>query len=497
MTSFSFFMGWTPILLLIILAVGFRRTALELSIAGTVFTILLAMAYLHTPLSVVCLSALDGILTTLPFILVIFAGILLSNLLISTGSLKRIVEWLMGCVRNTFHRSLVIAIGLGNFLEGMCVIAEPVIAPMLYTAGVSPASSAALSVIGYAGILTLEFAGMIIAVLSTVTGLPSDALGYSSGWLSMVSVIALACSIPFFLPREMRTKKRFFFTVFCGLFTGVSALAAVSIVGVPVSGMFGGLALTALLIFIGPRSFKIDIHILKDTSPFIFMIITLTAVNIIPALKEFTLNTLNFGIKIVPVHVISYTPLYSAYTYLIISFVLAVLIFRINGKELLKELREGLGKAWRPSLSMAFFGAMGQIITYTGYTEGFSALRETMNIPWIIATGLSERTGSLYPLFVPFLGWVGTFLTGYGIASLMLFGKLQVQAAAIMGVSAVWLSAGLAVGASIGSISSPFKIAIAAPMCNAVGKEGEILRITIPLGIAVSFLTGAVLMLII
>ena len=122
------------------------------------------------------------------------------------------------------------------------------------------------------------------------------------------------------------------------------------------------------------------------------MILALTSVNIIPALKEFTLNTLNFGIKIAPVHLISYTPMYSAYTYLIISFIVAVLIFRISGKELLKELREGLGKAWRPSLSMAFFGAMGQIITFTGYTDGFSSLRESMNIPWIIATGLSERT---------------------------------------------------------------------------------------------------------
>ena len=106
-----------------------------------------------------------------------------------------------GCVgRDTFQRSLVIAIGLGNFLEGMCVIAEPVIAPMLYTAGLSPVNSAALSVIGYSGLFSLEFAGMIIAVLSTVTGLSFDALGYSSGWLSLISVFALACSIPFFLP---------------------------------------------------------------------------------------------------------------------------------------------------------------------------------------------------------------------------------------------------------------------------------------------------------
>ena len=108
MTSFSFFMGWTPILLLIILAVGFRRTALELSIAGTIFTFLLAVSYLHTPFSVVCLSAIDGVLTTLPFILVIFAGILLSNLMISTGSLSRIVEWLMAVLVGILFREALL-----------------------------------------------------------------------------------------------------------------------------------------------------------------------------------------------------------------------------------------------------------------------------------------------------------------------------------------------------------------------------------------------------
>jgi len=68
-----------------------------------------------------------------------------------------------------------------------------------------------------------------------------------------------------------------------------------------------------------------------------------------------------------------------------------------------------------------------------------------------------------------------------------------VQAAELLGVSATWLAAGLAVGASIGSISSPFKIAIATPMCGALGQEGAILRWTIPLGIAASLLIGLIL----
>ena len=70
------------------------------------------------------------------------------------------------------------------------------------------------------------------------------------------------------------------------------------------------------------------------------------------------------------------------------------------------------------------------------------------------------------------------------------------QAASLFGVSAVWLAAGLAVGGSLGSISSPFKIALATPMCGAIGREGDILRWTIPLGIATSLIIGLVLWLI-
>jgi lactate permease len=136
---------------------------------------------------------------------------------------------------------------------------------------------------------------------------------------------------------------------------------------------------------------------------------------------------------------------------------------------------------------------MGQIIAFSGYAPGFVGLEATHNIPWLLSHGLKEYSGGLYPLFVPFLGWVGTFLTGYGVASLMLFGRLQVESALLLGVSPFWLSAGLAVGASVGSISSPFKIALATPMCAAVGREGAILRWTIPLGIAASLFVGAIL----
>lgn len=139
---------------------------------------------------------------------------------------------------------------------------------------------------------------------------------------------------------------------------------------------------------------------------------------------------------------------------------------------------------------MAFFGAMGSIIAFSGLNSSLTSIDNSHNIASQLATGFISYTGKFYPIFAPVLGWIGTFLTGYGIASIMLFGKLQLKTAVILGISKSLLSSSLTVGASIGSISSPFKIALAAPLCNAVGKERNILKKTIPIGIIVSIIVG-------
>ena len=153
-------------------------------------------------------------------------------------------------------------------------------------------------------------------------------------------------------------------------------------------------------------------------------------------------------------------------------------------------------EAQRAILSMALFGSMGQVLSFTGWDllTG-QAIDQAGNIPRIVAESLLAA-GPAYPVLVPFLGWVGTFLTGYGVASIMLFATLQVTIAAKLGMSPEWLVCGLAVGASVGGISSPFKVAFAASMCGAAGKEGEILRKTIPMGIAACILLGTFMLLV-
>jgi lactate permease len=485
-----FLLSWTPVLLLTVLAVFLRRSALELSIYGLLFALVLALSFFETPFSVGLLAALDGALTTLPLLLVIAAGILLSSLMMRTGSLSRIVDWFKAGAGDALGRNLLITFGVGNFMEGAGVIAEPIVAPMLRAAGVAPTGAAALSIIGYAGLMTLELAGIIITVLALVTGLPVQALGLAAAWISIPATALMALTAPFFLPQENHLGLSLTLSLAIGLLLGFSALGAVAFAGIPLSGTLAGLAVIFVMIVVGSGRLSFKGGILKDLAPFLFLMASLSAVNVIPLLKAITFERLAIRLQLIPVHTVTLRPLFSAYLYIFLAFLMATRLQGVTGAALASIYGQAFQKGWRAFLAMGLFGAMGQVISYTGYTAGFGALDAAHNIPAIISEGLIALTGAYYPIFVPFLGWLGTFLTGYGVASIMLFGQLQVQAAGLMGTSGAWLAAALAVGASIGSISSPFKIALATPMVGAVGREGEILRATIPLGIAISLVVG-------
>ncbi len=495
MDLLSFAVSWSPVIVLTVLAVFLGRSAFELSIYGFVFSWFVAVFYFRTPLWVTLLASIDGLLTTLPLLLVIMAGIFLSSLLILTGSIARTVQWLEEGVGNPFKRNLLITFGLGNFMEGSGVIAEPVVAPMLKESGVSSFGSAALSIIGYAGMMTLELGGIIVTVLAMITGLPIDELGVASAWLSVPATVAMSLCAIIFLPRPDMgwNLLKVVSLALIGFILGFTALATVCFIGIPLSGVMAGAVIILIFILSGSGKLRIGPEIAVDVAPFLFMLVCMLCVNTVPYLYDLTYSRLVVKVELIPIHSVTFRPFFSAYLYLFLAFLLSAMLLRVPGELFARILRNGLNKGWRAFVAMGLFGAMGQVISYTGYSQDFLELNSHNNIPAIISEGMVQYAGTLYPIFVPILGWVGTFLTGYGVASLMLFGQLQVEASEMLNVSAVWLASGLAVGSSIGSISSPFKIALSTPMVDAVGSEGKILRWTIPLGLISSLLVGCLM----
>ena len=123
---------------------------------------------------------------------------------------------------------------------------------------------------------------------------------------------------------------------------------------------------------------------------------------------------------------------------------------------------------------------------------GLSTIMDSSGMIAVIATALATATGSLYPLFAPVIGCLGTFITGSDTSSNILFGKLQASVAGQIHVSPDWLSAANTVGATGGKIISPQSIAIATSAGNQQGKEGEILKAAIPYALVYVAITGII-----
>jgi len=187
------------------------------------------------------LAAADGVLTTAPLLLVVYFGILLSLFLIRKGSLQRLAGWLDAAGRlNPVSHAILLSFGVGNFLEGAGIIAEPIAAPMIYASGIRPTASVALSVIGYSGLMHLSLGGVIVAVLAAATAIPVQTLAWDLGILSFVPTMLFVCSVPWIVrvPNGFRT------SLLPLVGTGLLAASSTFIVAVSIAGMLAGITLS-------------------------------------------------------------------------------------------------------------------------------------------------------------------------------------------------------------------------------------------------------------
>ena len=237
----NFFFSLSPVILIFILVVFFKIDILRLSIISTFYVIIIALIKFHTSILVILLSIIDGILTTLPIILVVYTGILLSQFLIEKRSLQRLTSSFSKNLKDKIQKSLVLAGGFGNFFEGAGVIAEPVVAPMSYSAGISPQGSVILSILGYSGLMHLALAGVIVTVLAAVTSISPEVLSIDLAILSFPATIFLFIFIPYLIGEPKLLKKYLILIIVVSFVINIFAYLTVKYISYSVSAMIGGL----------------------------------------------------------------------------------------------------------------------------------------------------------------------------------------------------------------------------------------------------------------
>lgn len=143
---------------------------------------------------------------------------------------------------------------------------------------------------------------------------------------------------------------------------------------------------------------------------------------------------------------------------------------RINLKEGIKSLGDTLKELWIPVLTICFIMGFANLSNYAGLSSSI---------------GLSlAKTGDIFPLVSPVLGWIGVFITGSVVSNNALFGNLQVVTGTQIGTSSSLLLAANTSGGVMAKLISPQSIAIATAAVKETGQESTLLRMTIKYSLA-------------
>lgn len=111
----------------------------------------------------------------------------------------------------------------------------------------------------------------------------------------------------------------------------------------------------------------------------------------------------------------------------------------------------------------------------------------------VLANGIANVLGKIYVVLAPFVGLLGTFMTGSNMSSNILFGGFQMTTANLLNVDPSVILGAQSAGGAIGSAVSPSKIILGTTTANILGSEGKVLKkimsVTVPVTIVIGLIT--------
>ena len=225
--------------------------------------------------------------------------------------------------------------------------------------------------------------------------------------------------------------------------------------------------------------------------PYFALLIVTFGVLLIPPVKA-ALGTWSFGLSfpetvtqlgfVRPASVTHFAPLTHAGTFLLISAIVGYLAFKSFG-----TMGEGgLGRIVSRTVDKSIPStiAVVALIAMSNVMAGSGAVN-------VLAQGVAAATGQGYGFLAPMVGGLGSFMTTSNLASNLLFGTFQQSTAQVTGLYGPAILGAQTAGAAAGNMIAPGNVLLGTTTAGILGREGEVLKITIPLFAIVAVVIGA------
>lgn len=440
-------------------------------------------------------AGMDGIMMAIwPIIYVIISALFIYNISKKSGGLDTIMSMLTSITKDMRILVLILAWGLGGFLEAVAGFGTSVAIPasILIILGMNPLKAAVVCLIANTAPTAFGAVGLPITTLAKVTGLGSTELSY----FVAIQLFFLIMIIPFVLVlltsgkglKSFKGNGVLFSTFMAGFTFAVPQIFITKYMGPELPSIVGAIICILSLVFITrlyaskeqeatpqpdtntDTETKTTGDKIKAWLPFIlvFVLIIFTS-SLFPSIKDALANVKTsfhfyngLGAKPVDIDWLS-----SPGTLILLSSFIGGAIQGLSLKQMFSVLFDTIKQLTKTIVTVCAIVGLSKVMGYSGMIA-------------TIAISLVKLTGPFYPVISPIIGVLGIFITGSDTSANVLFGALQVQAANALSVNPYWLAAANMAGATAGKMISPQSIAIATGATKLEGQEGVLLKKALP-----------------
>ena len=540
-----------PIVAIFVFMVGFRWSATKAMPIAFLIALLLALIVWKTPANWILASSLNGIVIALKIIFIVFGALLVLFTMRESGAIDAINRGFTNISPDRRVQAIIIAWFFGGFIEGSAGFGTPaaLAAPLLLSLGfpalaaVMVALIANITPVSFGAVGTPTLIGIktsldIPEVQETIiqSGLSFSEYMHQIGiWTSVQHAIP-GLMIPLMMVMMMT---RFFgknksfkeglaiwpYALFAGICFVVPYLLVAIFLGPEFPGLLGGLIGLIIIIPVTRSGFLVpketwdfpdrndwdkewmgsismesktqhkQVSLSNAWIPYILIgiLLVLTRVRTLPfgnALKEVGFDYTNIFNTTVSGSV---DPLYNPG---IIPFILIALlcipIYQMSKRQVGAAWGEAFKRIKNPLIALMFAVPMVRIMMQSGNNP-----ENIEGMPIVMANAMAGIFQGAWPLISPFIGALGSFMSGSNTVSNMLFSLFQYSIAEQLHMSTILIVSLQNVGGAMGNMICVHNIIAACATVGLVGMEGWLIkRNLIPMTV-VGVLTGIICLILV
>ena len=289
-----FFLALTPMLVVLIGIIHFKKSGAYMAIVGWLVTMALAIVFFNTSFGIAMGATVYGLLKSFGITIAVVATMFMIFLMKEVGALDKISEAIKRVASTKEQQAIFIGIGFGSFVTSLGIVTPSLFPPLLIAMGFTPFAALSVSVLGYNATTSFALLAIPITLPADIFNLDAAAFTYKICLFLPVVSVLISFAMLWVMGGKASMKKGFMDAMIAGLVIGITCLLF-SIIGVPIMiiGVLAGLVTMLVLYGYAKGTGKLPKFEKKlDMKPLIIamspwlILITLALIVSIPALTS-------------------------------------------------------------------------------------------------------------------------------------------------------------------------------------------------------------------